>query len=326
MTPTTPTTTANDQYTHHHHGEPFWSIVVRRSRYTLSILLLGIAFWFLAYPFVAPPPQFGGIALFVWSNANPFLAAAVLLVLLLAGTALAMTLCHPDSPHTGMFCALAALAAVAIRGDTIYMLLRRAEDLNALPQLYRALALECALWLLILASMEAFTRFLWPRFFRNHHWIARGRMDPAIVGPMAPLYQGDAHARNESHIPPPLAALLALTMTCALAFLLIFIFMQSQDKGQVLFAAFAAFALAAMACFWAFPDAPAYVFWAAVPITAAVGYELAAPGGPFPGHAASPLGRALPIDYISAGGAGAIVGYYAALKARMHTRLSKENH
>ena len=70
-----------------------------------------------------------------------------------------------------------------------------------------------------------------------------------------------------------------------------------------------------------FADSSSWPLWFAVPLTAALGYGLAESRYTFPAHELTALPRALPIHYMSAGLAGAILGYYASIKLRMHNLM-----
>jgi hypothetical protein len=64
----------------------------------------------------------------------------------------------------------------------------------------------------------------------------------------------------------------------------------------------------------------------AVPLTAACGYLYGMNmQGLYPGEPGFFMARALPIDYISAGIPGAILGYYAGFRWSLHTPPETES-
>ena len=136
-----------------------------------------------------------------------------------------------------------------------------------------------------------------------------------------------AHIENKGghKIHPVLMGLGGLGLSTGLGIILIYVFMQSELKGQVLFAAFMASAVAVFLADLVFPDAPAWFMWMSVPAAAAVGYIMAGGAMVYPGEAGSAAMRALPVDYISAGVPGAIVGYYMGLQFRLHALGESES-
>lgn len=96
----------------------------------------------------------------------------------------------------------------------------------------------------------------------------------------------------------------------------------STDRGQILFELFASFLVGALVAHQLFPTPYMVVCWA-MPILVGVGfYALAAlsvANGTAQAWITVPLyARALPIDWVSAGGAGALLGYWTSW--RMHER------
>ena len=94
--------------------------------------------------------------------------------------------------------------------------------------------------------------------------------------------------------------------------------MQSQAKGQVLFAAFVGFGVAGYAANAALAQSNAWPIILCVPLTAAIGYWRANGTLHYPGFSTTAMARALPIDYFAAGIPGALYGYYSSI----HLRLS----
>jgi len=314
--------------------ESVWSITLRRARYFTAIVISGAIFWTVGWAFAAPPPQFAGISLLAWAPAAGLIGAILLTILLFVCITISMLITHPDAPHTGLYCALLGLAGLAIRGGGIFMLLDTHEFTRGLPAVFSMLAAECGVWAIILIFAEVFSRLIYASFFANTAWIGRSGVDPARfdrrLGARG-LYAafGDiARARIESGmdrkpVPPMLANAGAFLISAATAAILLALFMKSQEKGQVLFAAFLSFGLAGFLANFAFPDSSPWPIWLSIPIVATVGYLVAPVNLPFPGHAASAMSCALPIDYLSAGIPGAILGYYTSLRLRFHNAAAE---
>lgn len=94
--------------------------------------------------------------------------------------------------------------------------------------------------------------------------------------------------------------------------ILISLLMQSDRRGQILFSLFAGFALAALVAQHVFPTRAMFVAWLMPIATAVVFYILAA----LSRGAVKPQFEALPIDWISAGCSGALLGFWIAGRMR----------
>jgi hypothetical protein len=310
--------------------ESFVGTVWRRTRYVIAVLISALLFCSLGWKFASPPANWGGVSLLVWQGQSYF-AVIVLAVILLAATAICALIVHPDNPHMGLFCALLGMSALSIRGGSAHMLLVFAQQDHSLRELAAghalpnpfagvatAMALECIMWGCVALLADSFARFFHDRLLANTHWIHRA--DPELsqkvmarsrLGYAVGLSHTISSSIHTDRIKGPLRIPLAMAWSGGIAFLLLYAFMQSQLKGQVLMACFAAFLCSTVCAYMAFPTAPFWAILMAVPITGAVGYFLARDGAaPFPGHAPFFPMRALPIDYLTAGGAGAILGYY----------------
>jgi hypothetical protein len=298
-------------------GETFLALAWRRTRYVVAIVLSAILFSYLGWNFARPPAEWGGVSLLAWPNQG-ILSTAILMLLLLAVTAISSLIVHPDSPHMGLFCSLLGMAALSIRGGTVHMLSIYAQVTNSAPRVAHALALECLEWGCVILLADAFARFLHDRFLSNQHWILR--TDPQIGhqllaktrnGEPVGFAKSISHSLGTDHIKGPVRIPLAMILSAAFAFLFLFIFMQSQLKGQVLFACFISFFLSTLCAYAAFPTVPFWSLILTVPLTGAVAFLIGRNYlPPFPGHAPYFAMRALPIDYLTAGVPGAILGLY----------------
>ncbi len=303
-------------------AEGFWGVVLRRARYSVAIAVSATLFYTLGWILAAPPAETSGVSLLLWTHSGGLLQALGLAGLLVVAIFAAMFLCHPDSPHAAMYCALLGMGALAIRGGTVTMIIQEGERSGLLPQMFQKLAIECIQWGLIVLLAELVTHLLYKKLFRNTRWIERMGLPLDALG----LFGG----RLPQIAPPtkvPTARIIdnlgALILTSAGAFLLLKIFMQSQTKGQVLFAIFASFGLAAFATRMYFVKADTWPFWLAIPLTAGVGYLLASTKTSYPGTINTEIPRALPIDYIALGVPGAILGYMSTLRMQLHQHLTE---
>jgi hypothetical protein len=297
--------------------EAFLGTVWRRTRYAAAVALSAGLFCWLGWNVAAPPPNWGSVSLVVWQS-HSYFSLLILTVILLAASALAALIVHPDSPHMGLFCALLGMSVLSIRGGTVHMLMVYGEQTHGSAAIANAMAVECIMWGCVALLADAFARFFHDRLLANTKWIHRAdpelsrrvmsKADPRLSVGVSQTISSSLHTDK---IKGPLRIPLAMAMSGAIAFLLLYVFMQTQMKGQVLMACFAAFLLATICAYMAFPTVPFWAILMAVPMTGAMGYVLSRDGtAPYPGHAPFFAMRALPIDYLTAGGPGAILGYY----------------
>jgi hypothetical protein len=313
--------------------ESFWAVLLRRTRYVVAIAVAAFLFCTAGWPFVAPNPAMEGVSLSVWGNG--LVGSLVLAVLLLVATGICTLLVHPDSPHMGLFCALVGMAGLSIKGGTIHMLVQYATDPGIhtpLPgmtyqKLGQLLLIECVQWAFLFFIAEVFARFLHDRVFANTRWITRHSPDLAVeVLRNRRGMQGTGHGlRGEAHgmaktlqtdkLPRMAAAVLGLVVNAVLAMLLLKVFLQSETKGQVLIGLFVSFTVSTLVSYLLFSQAPLHAFLLALPVAAGVGYYWGSTLPPvFPGQATFFMMRALPVDYFTAGMAGAIIGYYLGFR------------
>jgi hypothetical protein len=334
---TTPTESATP---HHSHGmlelspETFWAVLLRRTRYVVAIGVSALLFCTIGWNFVAPHPAMEGVSLMVWQNG--LVGGLVLAALLLVTTAICSALVHPDSPPRGLFCALLGMAGIAIKGGSIHMLIQYAQEpalhtpLPAMSyqKLGQLLAIECVQWAFLFLVAEVFARLLHDRIFANTRWIERS--GPELARDMLQTTRPGAAAIGVSlavsrtlrtdKMRRRVATPLAMAYSTGLALVMLYVLMQSELKGQVLMACFVSFFVSTLLAYLAFPRVPILALLLTVPLTAAIGY-LYGMGRPplYPGHPGFYTMRALPIDYITAGIPGAILGYYGAFHWSLHS-------
>jgi hypothetical protein len=299
--------------------ESFLAVVFRRTRYSIAIILSAYFFCTLGWQLAAPPPEWAGVSLVVWHN-HGILSTLLLTGMLLAATAVCSLLVHPDSPHMGLACALLGMAGLSIRGGTVQMLMVHTRESGSMPHVADALALECVEWGCVILLADAFARLFHDRLLANQQWVLRAnpilgtKISKTDLGVAAGFSKTVSHALRTDRIKGPVRIPLAMAWSGAIAFLFLYVFMQSQLKGQVLMACFVAFIISTICAYAAFPTVPFWSLILAVPLTGAVAFLVgrnAVPG--YPGHAPFFAMRALPIDYLTAGVPGAILGLYYGL-------------
>jgi hypothetical protein len=190
----------------------------------------------------------------------------------------------------GLFAASAGLAALSIRGGTLGDLLRG----GATPGTYLLLLLEAIVLFAILAGA-------WRVQCRLHH--------------MAGFPPDSAHDGFDEPDEPIEQKLTATVATALGMIVALSILAQTDDKAQVLCAVALAGLIGATIAHTLFPVRPSIWFWTGPLLVAALGYIVAylwPQGwqiGVVQGQFAA-LARPLPLDYASAGPAGALLGYW----------------
>jgi hypothetical protein len=208
------------------------------------------------------------------------------------------------------------MSILSIRGGSVHLLLVHAEQTRTMQQAAIAMAAECLMWGAVALLADVFARYFHDKLLANTHWIHRAAPELSHKGisPGAPgvgMSKSVSQSLKTEKVTGPLRIPLAMLLSGGVAFVLLFVLMQSQMKGQVIMACFVAFLASTVCAYMAFPTVPFWAIFITVPITGAVGYFLARNGiAPYPGQAPHFAMRALPIDYLTAGGAGAILGYY----------------
>lgn len=251
-------------------------------------------FWWLSRQFDVPDEPGYGVSLLlgqsVFGALVMVLAGLVLAVIL--GTVIAGRVRY----DAGLFCAGLGLMAVTIRGGTLVDVLHD----RPMASTYLVLALEAIiLWALVAVASWVIRRLRGIWFLRDPHLpleIDVDRVDWAWT---------TAH-----HV-------VALVMQVVVMGLVVMLLCQSADKAQALVSVFVGAMIGTMLAgnYYAEIRRPAYAC-AGPAVVAVIGYLWAyfSPGGLAIGHTGHALARPLPLDYLSAGSAGAILGAWAGMK------------
>jgi hypothetical protein len=192
----------------------------------------------------------------------------------------------------GLFATLVGLAVLSVRGGPMRYVLFDAQSAGLTQRVFLTLALETALLFVPIAM--AWT-YLWPRF---------ESLLPAL----------DTTKTPSDEMPLPLAVLAQVGITGVIVLLLAAI----DSKKQVLVSVFLAGMIGtALADYIAPHRQAARWYWVGPLAVGVIGYLFAyfnatswTNGAPLGAFAA--LARPLPLDYASAGAAGALLGYWAA--------------
>jgi len=309
------------------------AVVLRDLRYVAAMLATGMIFFWIAGKFLPSPDVYGASVLAQGPAAgfNPELAMLVgLFVCLLVG----LLITFPDTPHAGLFCTTVGLIAIAVYwGKTQDLFLAYTSFSNPdAASACRVLAVQDLFWIFFILAGELFTTVLsrwfsdrmnWPELL-GLPWLG-GEHELAPYPRCAIVLVWGRQARGRWWVGDLAADICGFLVTGVVATGVLYLLLQSQLPGQIIFALIAAFAIGAFAAGMIVPGASNWAIWTAVPAVAGVGYLIAGAITPaYPGQASFFLARALPIYYASAGWAGAIIGFYSAI--RVHYRMRLDEH
>ena len=149
-----------------------------------------------------------------------------------------------------------------------------------------------------------------------------GRLCPqwAWKSPLSEITNGPGAAEGKPARSEAVQALSCAGMGLVLSVILLKLLLQSSDRGQILFALAGAFAIGCLIASQLFPTRYGIAAWGVPVVAAAVFYTLAAVARFTP----PPIGWIkvpehscpLPVDWLSAGGGGAVLGYW--ISSRLH--------
>jgi hypothetical protein len=274
----------------------------------VALVLAAAAFVFASRTFRVPAStHFGGSLL---AQPSPFVSLAVVGVTLLATVLFATLIAGTIRFDAGLFCATAGMIALSIRSGRMGDVLRQSADLPS-PAFFIHLALE-------LVALYAFVAVAWSMLWGLH---TRGHLK-------ADEFRDGVEDTDE----PLLFKISALVMQTLVMAAAVLVIVQTDDKAQTLCGVFVAAFLGACAAYYMYPISPSPWLWVGPMIVGAAGYTLAyfqvAPTDDLwrtgqLQHALAPLARPIPLDYASAGPAGAILGYW--MSRRWHRQRLAES-
>jgi hypothetical protein len=199
----------------------------------------------------------------------------------------------------GLFCATVGMTVLSIRGGTMRQVLQ-AHATQAGTALFVSLAVE-------LVVLYALVAVAWSALWSLH----RGGV----------LNADEFRDGVEDTDEPVLFKALAMLMQVGVMGLIVLLLAPADGKAQAIAAVAVASLIGAWAAYMMYPISPSPWLWVGPLVVGVVGYLLAyfnvPPGDPslrigdlrYP---LAPLARPLPIDYASAGPAGALLGYWVA--------------
>jgi hypothetical protein len=269
----------------------FWKPTPNWSRLAIAVAWIICSFlvWHAAALFNIPQLRGFDGSLFCDSSAaaSILVVAVMLIVCTLLGTVIAGAI----EFEAGFYAATLALAMVSLRSGTVRSVIFETGGTEAV---YYKLAGEAVVLGIFLGAA----------------WIALCLMEKWSL---------PAHSQNGRLAKPDFQQGLAALGTQLLATgIFVCILAQSETKKQAIAAVFVSSIVGGAAAFASFPTKQSYWYWAGPVLLGIIGYLIAATGnvggianGNLEGMFAA-LARPLPIDYVSVGPAGAILGCWMA--------------
>jgi hypothetical protein len=291
--------------------------------------LLGLAaFYLLVWPLVRLADPQAALAFLPGGSAGSVLivAAAAAVVAVPASVA---TL--GSRPAGGLLAAFVAVGGLSLRSEPMRNLLWVHQDQPS--RLFVLLMIESILLVMVLLASALVVRqvrrsarkirpgLVWlDPLGEAGYGLAAGGLEGEAFRVAAGALTGRGGAdRGKTDARGQLAVryLLCSAMALAVSVVLVLLLMRSGLRGQVLFALLASFALGVLAAHQKFP-VPFGVLFMVLPMVAAVGFYAFGVVTAVAGEWTSvpPQVRALPIDWLSAGAGGSVMGYW--ISARIH--------
>jgi hypothetical protein len=266
---------------------------------TLGIIVSAACFVFASRTFRVPlEPGFGGSLL---SEPTWLVSLLVVAVTLVVAVLLSTLIAGTIRFDAGLFCATAGMVGLSGRCGHIGDVLRQSTQMQT-PRVLVVLAVE-------LVTIYALVAVAWSVLWGLHRgdYLKADEFRDGVEDTDEPL-------------PFKVAALVMQVGVMALGVLLL---AQVDAKAQVIIAVGASAFAGALAAYYMYPISPSPWLWTGPMIVGVAGYLLAyfnLSGGDDlwrtgqMTHVLAPLARPLPIDYASAGTAGAILGYWVGRK------------
>jgi hypothetical protein len=242
-----------------------------------------------------------------------YVEAAVLAVMVLVLSAACALLTLPSRPEGALLAALIAAGGISARSPQFRTLLWRQSD--GLGGLYAGLIAEVVVLTAVLLAAYAVISLVRRVMAGAWSGIVWKPSQPAQGGPPG----GRQQRRTDKKPDHPAKSLGGMGLALAMGMALVLVFLQSGDRGQVIFALVAGLALAVMAADRLCPVSHSGYFLL-MPMAAAVLFYLlgwvSSAGASAGNWTAVPLyARVLPIDWLTAGCGGASLGYWISQRA-----------
>jgi hypothetical protein len=272
------------------------------SRRTKTLMLLGMAasiavFLIISHLFGIPDcAGFGGSLL---AQSSPVVSVLVVAVTLLGCVLLSTLIAGTVRFDAGLLCGVVGMAAISVRSGTMGDVLRQSTGVG--PTVFIHFALE----LVVLYALVAVAwSLLWGLHVGGH------------------LKADEFRDGVEDTDEPAPFKISALAMQAGVMALFVLLFGQTDAKAQVFAAVGISAFLGACAAYYMYPISPSPWLWVGPMVVGIAGYALAyfSVGASEEWKTGeltfslAPLARALPLDYATAGPAGAILGYWMSRK------------
>jgi hypothetical protein len=274
----------------------------------IGLALAAAAFVFASRTFHVPAsPHFDASLL---AQPSPFISLGVVAVTLLTSVVLSTVIAGTIRFDAGLFCATVGMVALSIRSGRMGDLLRQFAPTASTPAVFVHLALE-------LVALYAFVAVAWSLLWGLH---TGGRLK-------ADEFR-DGIEDTDEPLPFKVAALVMQAGVMALGVLLL---AATDDKSQTIAAVFISAFVGACCAYYMYPISPSPWLWVGPMLVGVAGYAIAYFVTPAADdawrtghltHGLAPLARPIPLDYASAGPAGAILGYW--MSRRWHRQRLAE--
>jgi hypothetical protein len=266
----------------------------QRARFLLSIASIAsfALCWFAGAAFGIPANPKYDVSLL--NQPSPAIALFVTLVLTVACALIGSVIAGTIRFEAGLATSAIGLLALSVRGGPI----RYTLGYSAGPQVFITLAAEL---MILYAILGIGWGVVW--LLRANGWLQDDPFRDGVADQNEPMSQ-------------KLSALATQVIVMALIMMLL---CKTDRKPQVLASVGLGAYLATLAAHSLFPARPSMWYWVGPLIVGVVGYFMAYSGstnlwmiGWVGGKFAPELARPLPLDYVGAGPAGAIIGYWTS--------------
>ncbi len=276
--------------------------VMSAGRRTKLLMMAGIGVsiaGFLTVSHLFHVPDCAGFGGSLIGQSSPVASIIVVAITLLGCVLLSTLIAGTVRFDAGLLCGVVGMAALSVRSGTMGDVLRQSSAAG--PTIFIHFALELVL---LYALVAVAWSLLWGMHVNGHLKADEFR---------------DGVEDTDEPLPFKVSA---LAMQAGVMALLVMLFGQTDAKTQVMASTGIAAFFGAIAAYYMYPISPSPWLWIGPMVVGVVGYALAYFGAGTGddwktgqlSFSLAPLARALPLDYATAGPAGAILGYWMSRK------------